>query len=73
MTRELVVAREADAHEDGVRKMRQAGCRHLPVMRGERLLGLVSLRDLLQVDLDHKVEEIRWLNSYIHFVPPGTA
>jgi CBS domain-containing protein len=73
MTRELVVARESDSHEDGVRRMKQAGCRHLPVVRGERLVGMVSLRDLLQVDLAHKDEEIRWLNTYIHYVPPGRA
>jgi CBS domain-containing protein len=73
MTRELVVALESDSHEDSVRKMKQAGCRHLPVVRGDRLVGMISLRDLLQVDLAHKDDEIRWLNSYIHYVPPGTA
>lgn len=70
MTRELVVAQEVDSHEDGLRKMRQAGCRHLPVVEGDRLVGMVSQRDLLQVDLSEKDEEIRWLNAYIHFIPP---
>ena len=72
MTRELVVASESDSHETGVRKMKQAGCRHLPIVRGDRLVGMVSLRDLLQVDLSEKDEEIRWLNAYIHYQPPGT-
>jgi CBS domain-containing protein len=70
MTRDLVVAQSADSHEDGVRKMKQAGCRHLPVVDGEQLVGMVSLRDLLQIDLSEKDEEIRWLNAYIHFIPP---
>ena len=70
MTRDLVVAQSGDSLEDGVRKMKQAGCRHLPVVDGERLLGMVSLRDLLQIDLSAKDEEIRWLNAYIHFIPP---
>jgi CBS domain-containing protein len=70
MTRELVVAHAGDSHEDGLRKMRQAGCRHLPVVDGDRLVGMVSQRDLLQVDLSEKDEEIRWLNAYIHFIPP---
>ena len=52
-----------------MRKMKQAGCRHLPVEK-DRFLGVVSLRDLLQVDLSEKDEEIRWLNAYIHYVPP---
>jgi CBS domain-containing protein len=70
MTRELVVAHSGDTHEDGLRQMKQAGCRHLPVVEGDRLVGMVSQRDLLQVDLTEKDEEIRWLNAYIHFIPP---
>jgi CBS domain-containing protein len=72
MTRDLVVAGSEEPWEEGVRKMKQAGCRHLPVVEGDRFLGVVSLRDLLQVDLSEKDEEIRWLNAYVHFVPPGT-
>jgi len=71
MTRELVVASASESHEDGLRKMKQAGCRHLPVVEGDRLIGMVSQRDLLQIDLTEKDEEIRWLNAYIHFMPPG--
>jgi CBS domain-containing protein len=71
MTRDLVVADAADSHEEGLRKMKQAGCRHLPVVDSGRLLGMVAQRDLLQVDLTAKDEEIRWLNAYIHFIPPA--
>jgi CBS domain-containing protein len=71
MTRDIVVAKPEDSHDDGLRKMKQAGCRHLPVVEGDRYVGMVSLRDLLQVDLTEKDEEIRWLNAYIHYVPPG--
>ena len=70
MTRDLVVANVGDTHEDGLRKMKQAGCRHLPVVEGDRLVGMVAQRDLLQIDLTEKDEEIRWLNAYIHFIPP---
>jgi CBS domain-containing protein len=71
MTSELVVASAAESHDDGLRRMKQAGCRHLPVVDGEHLVGMVSQRDLLQIDLREKDEEIRWLNAYIHFIPPG--
>jgi len=70
MTRDLVVAEVGDSHEDGLRKMKQAGCRHLPVVEADKLMGMVAQRDLLQVDLSEKDEEIRWLNAYIHFIPP---
>jgi CBS domain-containing protein len=73
MSRELLVSSPEDTYEDAARKMRQAGIRHLPVVEGDRLLGMVSQRDLLQVDLSAKDEEIRWLNAYIHFIPPGTS
>jgi CBS domain-containing protein len=71
MSRELLVATPDDSYEDAARKMRQAGIRHLPVVEGDRLIGMISQRDLLQVDLTAKDEEIRWLNAYIHFTPPG--
>ena len=70
MTRDLVVAAVGESHEEGLRKMKQAGCRHLPVVEGDRLVGMVSQRDLLQIDLTEKDEEIRWLNAYIHYMPP---
>ncbi len=70
MTREIVVARVDELHEDAVRKMKQVGCRHLPVVDGDRLVGMISLRDLLQIDLSAKDDEIRWLNAYIHLIPP---
>jgi CBS domain-containing protein len=71
MTRELLVVGPDESPADALRKMRQAGCRHLPVVDGDRLIGMISQRDLTQVDLTAKDEEIRWLNAYIHFIPPG--
>jgi CBS domain-containing protein len=71
MTRDLVVAGADDSYHDGLRKMKHAGCRHLPVVAEGRLVGMVSQRDLLDIDLQEKDEEIRWLNAYIHYVPPG--
>ena len=71
MTRDLVVGADADSHEDGLRRMKQAGCRHLPVVQADRLVGMVAQRDLMQIDLSEKDEEIRWLNAYIHLGPPG--
>ena len=37
---------------------------------GDRLVGMIAQRDLLAIDLSEKDEEIRWLNAYIHFIPP---
>ena len=71
MTTELVTGTPEDSCEEGISKMRQAKCRHLPVLEGQHFLGLISLRDLLEVEVDEQAEELRMLNTYIHYIPPG--
>jgi CBS domain-containing protein len=71
MTTELVTGLPVDSCEEGISKMRQAKCRHLPVLEGQQFLGLISLRDLLEVEVDEQAEELRMLNTYIHYIPPG--
>lgn len=71
MTTELVTGTPGDSCEDGISKMQQAQSRHLPILEGTRFLGLISLRDLLEVEVEEQAEELRMLNTYIHYVPPG--
>ncbi|MBI5474000.1 MAG: CBS domain-containing protein [Ignavibacteriae bacterium] len=71
MTVELVVAASDETHEDCLRKMKVANCRHLPIVEGENLIGVLSLRDLLQVDLHEKEDKIEFLNNYMFHVPAG--
>jgi CBS domain-containing protein len=71
MTTELVPGIPEDSCQEGLSKMRQAKCRHLPILEGHRFLGLISLRDLLEVEVDEQAEELRMLNTYIHYIPPG--
>jgi len=69
MTRDLVVAEPADTCETCLRLMRQAKVRHLLVLDGGRLAGIVSLRDLLSRDASEKQLAIRLLNAYVHDIP----
>jgi CBS domain-containing protein len=71
MTTELIIGEPEQSYEDGIRKMHEARCRHLPILEKNNLLGIVSLRDLLEFDVDEKAEEIRTLHTYIHYLPPG--
>ena len=71
MTPNPVVVEVGETFEKCLKVMKQAGVRHLPVVDGNKLLGLLSLRDLLQVDLDEKVEELKLMQDYIHYVPPS--
>ena len=56
-----------------MRKMDQANIRHLPVVSEGRLLSMMSIRDLMRVDIQDKGEEIRYLHEYLYHVPPGTG
>jgi len=71
MTAKPVVVDVQESPERCLQTMKQAGIRHLPVVEGDKLIGLVSLRDLLQGDLDEKVDELKLMQDYIHYVPPS--
>jgi CBS domain-containing protein len=73
MTTKIVVAEANEQYESCLRKMQQAHCRHLPIVSGDHLLGMVSLRDLLMVELDEKERSLEYLQSYIYTIPPGAA
>jgi CBS domain-containing protein len=47
MTRNFVAASPDDSTDDCLLKMREAHCRHLPVLENDKLLGTVSMRDVL--------------------------
>jgi CBS domain-containing protein len=49
--------------------MRRHNFRHLPVCQDGRLIGMVSLRDILLHDLDEKDDEVRMMRAYIHSMP----
>ena len=71
ITPKPLVVEVGETFEKCLKIMTQASVRHLPVVEGDHLLGLLSLRDLLQVDRDEKVEEIKLMQDYIHYVPPS--
>ena len=70
MTRDLVVAAPDDTYENAIAKMLQRGCRHLPVVAGERLLGFLSLRDLLQAEIDEQADSLAMMTHYVQYFPP---
>ena len=49
--------------------MREHGFRHLSICEGGRLLGFLSLRDLLLRDLSEKDDEVKLMRAYIHSAP----
>jgi CBS domain-containing protein len=73
MTRNLIVANANDDYQACLEKMKAVSCRHLPVIKDEQLIGIVSMRDLLLHDVKQKDSEIRLLNEYIYFAPSAMS
>jgi CBS domain-containing protein len=69
MTRELVVADITESYDVCLQRMQQARVRHLIVLDRGRLAGILSLRDLMAVDVSEKDEAITLLNAYVHYIP----
>lgn len=69
MTRDLVTAEIADKVDACEAKMLRAGCRHLPVLAQGRVIGMLSMRDLLRDELEEERHEVRALRAYIHQEP----
>jgi CBS domain-containing protein len=69
MSTQLVTAEVSETYEVCLQRMQQARVRHLIVLADSRLAGILSLRDLMAVDLDEKDEAITLLNEYIHYSP----
>lgn len=46
-------------------RMELIGSRHLPVVDGERWVGMLSMRDLLRVEVGEQGDEIKLLHEYI--------
>lgn len=57
MTRSIETCTPEDAESDIMARMDAKGVRHLPVLAGGRLAGLVSMRDVVKLRIE-KIEEM---------------
>jgi CBS domain-containing protein len=65
MTPDPLVVEPDERVEHCMIVMKQHNFRHLPVCQGERMVGIVSLRDIMLHDLEEKDEEITTMRQYI--------
>jgi CBS domain-containing protein len=66
VTSELRAVIQADeTPHQALERMEQIGSRHLPVVDGERWVGMLSMRDLLRVEVGEQGDEIKLLHEYI--------
>lgn len=73
MTTDLVVAEVDEDYQSAIHKMDQANVRHLPVVNDGQLISMLSIRDLLRVNMEDKDAEIHHLHAYLYQVPPSIA
>lgn len=59
-----VISCDETPHE-ALERMEQVGCRHLPVMDGERWVGMLSMRDIMRVEISDQGAELKLLHEYI--------
>lgn len=65
MTREMITIHAEQTLEESLRVMTEHHIRHLPVMDNGRLVGMVSMRDVMEAIISKKDTTIESLENYI--------
>ena len=69
MSTKVAVGRADDDLDYAINVMRMEKIRHLPVVDGNKVIGMISMRDLLGVQLEQTRTEVRFLTEYISGTP----
>lgn len=62
---DLAVIETNDTPHEALERMERTGRRHLPVVEGQSWVGMLSMRDLLRVELSEQGDELKLLHEYI--------
>jgi len=66
MVSDLIVAVPEDDLDNVMSTMVEKNIRHLPVIEGSRVIGMLSVRDIVQTQVKKLTSEIHYLRDYIH-------
>lgn len=66
MSTSLIIAKIDESIESILAKMKEAKTRHILVIDNEKLVGVLSIRDLLEIDLNDCKTTVEVLNNYIY-------
>lgn len=69
MTKELVCADPSENVDAALQKMHSINSRHLPVIDGGKLVGMLSIRDLLELDDAQQRAKATFLNELVTYSP----
>jgi len=73
MTKDIIAVKPEESYSACLAQMQAHNIRHLVIANSDNLVGIISLRDLMSVDLREKAAEIELMNQYLHYVPPTAA
>ena len=65
MSTNLVICVGGDSIENAMHVMTARRIRHLPILDGQRLVGILSIGDVVKAKLDDADAEIRFLRDYV--------
>ena len=65
MTPDPVTASPNEDRLMAIRKMQAVGCRHLPIVANGTVIDMLSMRDLLFVEIEERAAEVEQLRHYI--------
>jgi len=65
MTKDVAIGIPEDDLDYIKNIMTQKGIRHLPIMDGPKLVGIISMRDIVDVQLEESKAQVRYLGDYI--------
>jgi len=65
LTNKLFVAKPEDEISSVMSMMIQAEIKHMPVMEENKILGMLTLHDLIEHQIDMLTEELQHLREYI--------
>ena len=69
MTRELVVIEPRENIDTAIERMHAINSRHLPVVEEGKLVGMLSIRDLLEVDDADQRRKAKFLKDLVTYSP----
>jgi CBS domain-containing protein len=69
MTKEILVAGPEENVDVAIQKMHSIGSRHLPVVANGKLVGMISIRDLLEVDDAQQRAKASFLGELVTYSP----
>ncbi len=73
MTRRVIYVEPDNTMDDAMTIMTEKRIRHLPVLEGDRILGVLSIGDLVKAKTEKHEMHIRTLEAYIADQYPGPA